>query len=140
MAERNTTTGKKESKLKGSKVTKAKDEASKTPAKRGRPRKVRPAEADATENEPVDETGVKLYNPKTGEVDAPFSFDSEYSRPGSLASAEPAASVEPVAGQPDEPEATFITAPASLMSVQEEGSVPQVDSAFAFVSEEPPAT
>ncbi len=127
MAERNTTTGKKESKLKGSKVTKAKDEASKTPAKRGRPRKDRLPEAAVPEEEPVDETGVKLYDPKTGEVDAPFSFDSEYS---------PAAA-EAAAERPDEPDATFVTAPARLMPVQEEEPEAQVENSFAFVSEEP---
>ena len=61
MAERNTTTDKKESKPKGSRGGKAKDEAPKTPAKRGRPRKDKSAEAAVPEKEPVDENGVRLY-------------------------------------------------------------------------------
>ena len=125
MAERNTTTGKKESKARAGRATKARDEAPKTPAKRGRPRKVRPAEATVPEEEPIDENGVKLYDPKTGGDDMPFSFDSEYSR------AEPQAA--------EEPEATFVTAPARLMSVEgEDEPVSGADTAFAFVPEEQP--
>ena len=144
MAERNTTTGKKESKPKGTRGAKAKDEAPKTPAKRGRPRKDKSAEAAVPEKEPVDENGVRLYDPKKVEGDMPFSFDSEYSQAEPAASAEPLASAEPAASaepvSSDEPEATFVTAQDRLVPVQEEEPAAYVDNAFAFVPEETPAS
>ena len=82
---RNTTTEKKESKTKGTRTSRAKDEQSKLPAKRGRPRKVKAQdfeeeEPKETENS-IDETGVKIYDPKAQdevpENDTPFAFESE---------------------------------------------------------------
>lgn len=132
MAERNTTTGKKESKSKGTRAVKAKDEAPKPPAKKSRPRKAKPAAATDPEEKPVDETGVKLYAPRAEENDTPFSFDTEYSR------AEPQTAGEP---QPSpEPQAFFVTEQDRDVPVhEEEDPAASEDTVFAFVKEEAPA-
>ncbi len=113
MTARNTTekaSAKKETK------TRAKADASKTPAKRGRPRKVKSAESagsgQAAAQEPIDETGVKIYSAQTSGNDTPFSFEAEESAVSSFGETARASvtaageSVYPV--QPDE-QAVFQT-------------------------------
>ncbi len=96
MTARNTTSDKKETKAR------AKADAPKSPAKRGRPRKVKTPEGAEVEQvlaapavqEPVDETGVKIYDAQPADNDTPFAFETEDSAVSSFGESARAAVAE----------------------------------------------